>query len=75
MHHIAVLDDVGLALGSHFARLFRLLLSAKFGEVVIGDGLSPDEALFEITMDDASGLGRAPALLLSSRRASLSDRR
>src|SRR5690606_18454354 len=39
------------------------LLAAEADEIVIGDGLGADEALFEIGMDDAGRLRRARSLL------------
>ncbi len=59
MENIAVLDQVFLAFGPHFARFLGALFAAAGDEVVIGDGLGADEAVLEIGMDDAGGLGRA----------------
>src|SRR6056297_3076135 len=63
MQDVAVLDDIGLALGAHLAGFLRGLLATKRDEIVIGDRLGPDEALFEIAVDDACRLrgGRAGA--------------
>ena len=58
VQHVAVLHPVGLAFRSHPAGLFRPLLAAEADEVVVGDGLGPDEAALEIAVDDAGGLRR-----------------
>ena len=57
MHHIAVLDDVFLAFGSHLASHLGRSLSAQSDKVVIGYGLGADEALLEVGVDYARSLG------------------
>ena len=59
MHHVAVRDDVFLALEPHLAGIARAGLAAERDIVVVGDGLGADEALLEIGVDHAGRL-RAP---------------
>ena len=56
VHDVAVLDDVVLALGSEASGLTRACLSVVLDVVLVGDGLSPDEALLEVAVDLACGL-------------------
>src|SRR3954447_7039953 len=60
--HVAVPDDVGLALDPHLTSLLGALLAAAGDVVVIGDGLAGDEAALEVLVDHGGGLGRAGAL-------------
>src|SRR5215831_12862934 len=61
MEDVAVLGDVVLALGAHLAGVLGALLAAAGDEVGIGDGLGPDEAALEVSMDDAGRLWRRGA--------------
>src|SRR5579862_3338688 len=61
MHHVAILDDVILALEAELAGLARAGLALARDIVVVGDGLGTDEALLEIGVDDARRLRRAGA--------------
>src|SRR3989338_4479727 len=61
MHHIAVVNNVVLALETHLARVFRALFSAQRHIVVIGDRLCADETLFEVRVNNACGGGCARA--------------
>ena len=55
VQHVAVLDDVVLAFGTHLAGFLGALFALVLDEVVEGDGLGADEAAFEVGMDDAGG--------------------
>src|SRR5260370_24417545 len=60
--NVAILDEVFLALGPHLAGLLGGLFAAAGYEILVGNGLGPDETVFEIRMDDAGrfrGLGPA----------------
>src|SRR3546814_1329562 len=61
VHDIAVLHDIGLALGAQLARLARLGLAAQRDIIGKGDGFGTDEALLEIAVDFPRRLGRARA--------------
>ena len=58
MEDVAVLDQVFLAFGPHFAGILGAGFAAAGDEVVIGDGLGADEAMFEVGVDYAGGLRR-----------------
>src|SRR5262245_33959603 len=60
-HHVAVLDDVLLALVARLARLLRADLAATCDEIVVGNCLRADEAFLEIRVDHARGLRRLHA--------------
>src|SRR6185437_12548716 len=60
--NVAVLDDVIGAFQTHLAGILRALLAAAGDEVLISDGLGPDEALLEIGVDHACGLRRLRAV-------------
>src|SRR5260221_13509530 len=62
MHHVAVLDDVGLALQPHLAGLLRSHLAVEAHVLVIGDDLGADEDLLEISVDRAGSLRCGSAL-------------
>src|SRR4051812_36072316 len=53
MHHVAVGDDVFLAFQPKLAGFAGAGLAVQRDVIGIGDGLGPDEALFEIGMDHA----------------------
>src|SRR6266481_5100946 len=55
--NVAVLDQVFFALGPHLAGLLGGLFAAAGYEILVGDGLGPDEAVFEIRMNDAGRFG------------------
>lgn len=61
MHHIAILDDVFFAFEAHFAGFLGALFAAKGDIIVVRYRLGPDEAVFEVSVDDAGGLGRRGA--------------
>src|SRR5687768_9930128 len=61
MHHVAVGDDVFLALEPQLADVARAGLAAALDVVVERDGLGADEAALEVRMDHAGGLGGARA--------------
>src|SRR5258706_15334265 len=61
VHHVAVDDDVILALEPEFSRFTRAGFAVTRDVIVIGDRFSADEALLEIGMDDARRLRRAGA--------------
>src|SRR3954463_5953859 len=63
VHHVAVLDDVILALEPHLARFFRALLALAAHEIIEGDDLGTDESLLEVGMDHARGLRRRIAVM------------
>src|SRR3954468_14178691 len=63
VHHVAVLDDVVLALEAHLARFFRALLALAADEIGEGDDLRANEALLEVGMDYARGLRRRVAVM------------
>src|SRR5258708_36709791 len=60
-HHVAVADDVILALEPEFSRFTCAGFAVTRDVIVIGDRFSADEALLEIGMDDARRLRRAGA--------------
>ena len=59
MHHVAVGDDIVLAFQAEFAGVARAGFALARNIIGIGDGFGADEALLEIGMDHAGGLGRA----------------
>src|SRR5690348_5035876 len=61
VHHVAVLDDVVLALAAHVAGLFRALITAERDVIVVGDRLGADEAALEVGVDDPRRLRRRVA--------------
>src|SRR5689334_14418987 len=63
VNHVAVSDDVFLALEAHLAGFLRALLAAAGHVVGIGDDLGADEAALEVRVDDAGGLRRGIALV------------
>ena len=58
MHHVAIGDDVILAFQTEFAGIARAGFAFARDIIGIGDGFGADEALLEIGVDDAGGLGR-----------------
>ena len=70
MQNVAVGDHIVLAFEPEFARLARAGLAAIGYIVVIGNGLGPDESLFEIRMDDAGRLGALVPCSIVHARAS-----
>ena len=56
VHHVAILNDVILALGPHFPGLLGAGLATRGHIVFKGDRFSPDKSLFEIAMDNAGCL-------------------
>ncbi len=54
LQHVAVLDDVFLALDPELAGLAGLGFGAQGNQVLEGDGLGGDEAALKIAVDDAS---------------------
>ena len=48
MNHIAVLHNIFLALGAHFARFFGFGFAAQRDKVVIRNHLGADKAAFKI---------------------------
>ena len=63
LHHVAVLHHVVLALHAGLALGAGLGDRAGLDQVVEGDDLGLDEALLEVGVDDAGGLGGGGALL------------
>ena len=63
MNHIAVLHNIFLALGAHFARFFGFGFAAQRDKVVVGDDLGADKAAFKVGVDNAGGLRRGVALV------------
>src|SRR5690554_8149440 len=55
--HVAILDDVLLALQAPLAGVLRALFAAQGDKVIIGDDLGADEALLEVGVDDPGRLG------------------
>ena len=55
-HHVAVMDDILLALLAQLARIARAAFTAQRDVIVIGDRLRADEAAFEIGVDFARRL-------------------
>ncbi len=49
IHHIAILDDVFLAFGTHLACILRALFAFVGDEVVKGNGLGTDETTLVYT--------------------------
>ena len=49
MDHVAILDDVFLAFVARLACLLGARLAVEGDVVVIGDGVGPDEAAFEMS--------------------------
>ena len=60
-HHVAVLNDVILALSAHLAGLFGAAFAIVRDIVFKGDRLSADKAFFKVAMDDPGSLRRGPA--------------
>ena len=56
VQHVAVLDHVLLAFGTHLAGFLGTLFALVGEEVGEGDRLRADETSFEVGMDDAGGL-------------------
>src|SRR5690606_8578052 len=63
LHHVPVLHDVVLALHAGLALRAGLGDRAGLDEVGEGDDLGLDEALLEVGVDDAGGLGGGGAAL------------
>ena len=61
MHDVAVLDDICLPFLAGFSGFFCALLAAMFYEICVSRGFSPDEAAFEICVDDTSAARCSPA--------------
>ena len=61
MHHVAVGDDVVLALEPHFAGIAGADLAAIIDIIVIADRFGPNEAALEVGMDDGCGRRRLGA--------------
>src|SRR5262249_50297695 len=61
LHHVAVLDDVLLALDPQLADLLGLHPRAELQELVPADDLGADEAPFEVAVDHAGALRRLVA--------------
>src|SRR5260221_3621653 len=61
VEHVAVLDDVGLALESLLGLFCRLRRRAERHEVVPVDHLAADEAARDVRMDRAGGIHRGLA--------------
>ena len=57
VHYIAILHDVILTLDPHLAGGAHGRLGLVLDEVVVLDHLGADEALLEVGVDDAGGLG------------------
>ncbi len=70
MHHIAIGDDIFLALQPQFPRLARAAFTLERNVILIGDGLGADEALLEIRMNDAAACGAFMPLMIVQARAS-----
>src|SRR6185369_9294538 len=62
-HHVAVLDDVLLALGPNDALFAGALPAAGGHKLVIADSLAANEAALEIGVNDTGGDGRRVALM------------
>ena len=62
LHDVAIGHDVFLALNASLALGASLSDGARLDEVVEADDLSLDEALFEVSVDDAGSLRRLGAL-------------
>jgi len=56
LEHVAVLDEVGLALGAQAAVLARLGHRAELEEVLVGHRLGPDEAPGQVGVDRPGGI-------------------
>src|SRR6478735_7344431 len=54
-HHVAVADDVVLALGPHDALLARAFPSVVRDELVVADRLGADESALEVGVDHSRG--------------------
>src|SRR5690242_16277017 len=61
MHHVAVGDDVLLALETQPARIARTRLAAERDIIVVADRLGANEAALEVGVDDARRLRGARA--------------
>src|SRR3954447_21978009 len=57
MHHVAVLDDVILALDADLAGLAALRLTAERDQILPLDDFGADEPLFEVGVDLPRGAG------------------
>ena len=57
VHHVAVVHDIGFALGAQLARFARPRFAAERDIIVIGDRFGADETLLEIAVDFARGFG------------------
>ena len=68
-HHVAVLDDIVLALGAELAGVARAGFAAAADVIVVGDRLGADEAALEVGVDFARGLAAPWRLCARSRRA------
>src|SRR5690606_23907709 len=62
MTEVAVLDDVVPAFQAHEPLLPGRLFRAGGHQILVGDDFGPDEAPFEVGVDDPGGLGRLRAL-------------
>ena len=68
LHDVAVLHDVVLALDPGLAGRAGLGDRAGLDQVVVADDLGLDEALLEVGVDDAGGLGAvAPLWIVQAR--------
>jgi hypothetical protein len=56
LQHVAVLDEVGLALGAQPAVLARLSHRTQLEQVLVSDRLGPDEAPGKVRVDRAGGI-------------------
>src|SRR5579859_2012348 len=63
MHHIALAHDVLLPFEPELPRFLRARLALVGNVVVVGDDLGADEAVLEVGVNHAGGLGRRGALL------------
>src|SRR3546814_2334919 len=63
VQHVAFLDAVLLAFQAQAAGVAGAGFAAVLDEVVVADGFGADEALFEVGVDHAGGLGCGRAAL------------
>src|SRR5437660_10997994 len=56
MHHVAVLHDVVFALQPQSSAGASIGFRAGFEQLILTNGLSPDEVLLQIAVDGAGGL-------------------
>jgi len=69
--HVAVLDEVFLAFETHLAGLLGRKLTTERHEIVVGNGLGADKALFEVVWMAPAALGALDPAFTVQARASL----